>query len=307
MDRYNNTCPFFIGVVTERMKPFKLKDPTAERHLVRLNPKQQLELVLSDIQPINVSGAFLKIVSTETTDKERVFVIEPTKDILEWSHLSTHFLGEVIIGTKTSLVVYLQDSTTVQERKNVVTVINPFNDSIRIRPFNVVEFIYCSDYDKKLIWTWELKEDIDIEEISYKKSYGGVIPKVVTNDLCYPHPRDIFQVDAAIHHFWFKLGRGLLTAMQEKPQKDLYIGRLAIEGSDKCDDYDDSYVDIYCDLHPKWRMKTIDFMTGNLTPVIVESRHRGERRLPKTMQVDFELIQTKSMYAGCKTIEVKVD
>jgi hypothetical protein len=282
------------------MKNLKLKNPTSPRHLVRLHAKQKLELVTSDENAPVVTGPFLRTVSSSINDKkEHVFIVEPTESILQYVDLSTHYLGEIIVGTNTIVMVYLEPKT----KNNVVSIINPFNDSIRIRPFNIVEFIYASEYQNNIVWSWELKEDIDLVEIEYKTSQFD-LPVTETNQHYVAHYRDVFSEKIMVHHFWFKLDRGLLTAMQQKPQKDVYVGRLAIEGANATQDYDDCFVDIYCDLIPKWRTNTVDFMVGKQ---VFNTAQSGKRRsFIQSMKVDFELLDTKSAFAGCKIMEPQV-
>lgn len=270
------------------MKTLKLKDPTSPRHLVRLHVKQKLELVITDINVVVNTTGFLESKYVVNDKNERVFTIYPFESMLKYAPLSTHYLGEITAGN-TLIMVYLEPSV----KSNVITVINPFNDSIRIRPYNLVEFIYSNaNAQKDIHWTWELKQDIDLVEIEYKISEYDK-PSI------FPTYRDLYENSIIQHHFLFKLDRGLLTAMQQIPEKDVYIGRLAVV-SDEYDD--DSFVDIYCDLLPKWRTKTVDFMIGRQ---VVDRTHSSTNRcFLKSMKIDFELIDTKSIFAGCNTIEV---
>lgn len=296
------------------MKHFKIKNPNSKRQIVRLAPKQKLQLSLSDPNTkVNVVGSFLKNSGIGVTKGERQFIIEPTTDILPYSHLSTHFLGEVIVGVDKSLLVYLEDQDSV--RRNVISAVNPFNEELRIRPYEIVEFIYCSDYDNDMGWIWETNicpdthTGIDLEEIHYSKSISGQ-DKEETNDLCYAHSRDIFQNGLVIHHFWFRLGKGLIQALEKTCKKDVFVGKLSVEGFDKKQDSSDScFMDIYCDLLPKYRRQAVDMLTTPLTQQTVATPPRitSRKSWMKQMRVIINRLPTKSMEEGCKIINFKVN
>lgn len=293
------------------MKNFKLKNPTSPRHIVRLKPGQKLELSLSDDNTkFNVLGNFLRTTSWSKPcingEYVRQFIIEPDYNILQYSHLSTHYLGEIVVGTNTVLMVYLESTND----SNVVSVINPFNDSIRIRPYNVIELIYASECQFNITWVWDNKEDVDLVEIDYKTSQFH-LPVTKANEHYVAHYRDVFAHKEMIHHFWFRLDRGLLTLMQKNSQKDLYIGRICIEGNNGKADIDDFFVDIYCDILPKWRNKTIDAMAGQSFKISETNfcdTHRVDKHsFRKSSKIDFEFMDVKSIFEGCRIIEVKVD
>lgn len=289
------------------MKNVLIKDPTSHRVLVRLRPKQKLQLVCSDPSVrVNVSGLFLSTKSIGVTKEQfRELIIEPTKDILPSSTVATHYLGEVIIGTQASLLVYMEDSKS--NCKDVVAVVNPFNDSIRIRPYQIVEYLFCSETDKKITWTWRPQVNIDLAEIYAATSVSGKKTRSRCDALFMPNSRDIFEDGTKVHHFWFYLSSEVLEAVVSNAGKNTYLGRLWVVGQDGSA-VDETFVDLYGDLASKYLHQTREHHSWLNGINFRQDVHRSYDHddLPKLMSVDIKRIKSVPFGIGCKTMELKI-
>lgn len=325
------------------MKSLRIKDPKTKRYVANLMPKQKLELTISDPSvKVVYSGMLLENTSNyNNTNNERVMVMEPAQSILKHSYLSNHYLGEITVGTEYSILVYLQSSLL---NKKTISIINPYAETLRIKPYNIIEFIYCSEYDKDISWSWTYPTqgtDIDIIELDYKKTISGSTKPKIYDDFYYAHPREIFDDNSTIHHFFFKLGDGLTKEIHENPAKNVEIGRLAVEGF-KDEKQDECYVDIYCDLLPKWesekKSKSKKLSTSYHTDYDSESRRyddyneriysynrdvdytysdyyynnkgknyysNNHRSFPQCAKVNFSIIPVEDIYDGCKIIGIE--
>lgn len=315
------------------MKSLKIKDPKTKRYVANLLPKQKLELIITDPNTsVTCSGMLLEKTSVYTNDKNQtVMVIEPVQNILKHSYLSNHYLGEVLIGTEYSLLIYLQSTLL---NKKTITIINPFQECLRIKPYNIIEFMYCSEYDKDISWSWTYPSkgvSIDITELCYKKTITGCNSTKKYDDCYYAHPRELFVENSTVHHFWFKLSTGLLTEIQNNPSKNVEIGRLAVEGFNEHKEQDECFVDIYCDLLPKWtsekkvKNKVIKSYHSDESRYDVDDtyneriysykydwsgyynnkNHSNHRSLPQCATVNFSIISSDDIYEGCKTLDAK--
>lgn len=246
------------------MKNARVQNPVKLSHTAYLHPGQNLEI---DLDPqyrkevgcdVRVIGQFLNPKVTLDGD---MFIVEAVKDVIQYAHLSAHYLGEVLVNKNASVAVYLRDEAS--PRCGITTVINPSGDMVKCYPFTFLEVIYAGEYDRSLHWIWEQQKgyDIEIEEVAYRKSVVGQVPiGNPQDDLFYAHPRSLFSKGTVLHHFWFRLSSGLLKALEETSEKNAHIGRLIIEGIDEAYRSEDSYLDVQCDLVAKHKDKTLEFL-----------------------------------------------
>lgn len=241
------------------MKAYKIPNPNVKRQLVRLTDEQDLRISVPKDVYVNSKCTYLRETSNTIVGSNLNLTLTPVDGIAKFSNLTTHCLGEIFIGDYASIIVLLQGKKCAN--KNNVTLINPFAESVRVRPYDVIEVMYCSDCDSKLRWFWEPTDvDIDVVEIAYRKSVAGREPLYSNSgESYYPHPRNIFPEGKTIHHYWFRPERGLLSALDQYSDRGVYVGKLSIEGKHPTTgDVEEANVDIYCDLLSKWKTKTLE-------------------------------------------------
>jgi len=301
--------PSFVVLLVDEgfMKDYRINYPKGERQVVRLLPGQKLIITTERKNRVHVTGQFLKVTHSPDRGGDPVYTIVPTEDIVPFSHLSTHYLGEVLIGIKFSILVYLEGNNdrTPELCRKVITLVNPMQDSMRIRPYEIIEFIYCSEYDRDIAWVWDKNKTvlqdsgIELDEIGYGISYSQydrALNKSI--EFCSPNSRNLFSAGVQIHHFWFRLGAGLLIALSVNPKKDVYLGKLIIQGNSEKGNFDECSVDVYCDLLPKYRLKTLD--TSMISRPVAS---HACSKFPRIFDIVISKFSTKSMEAGCKIVD----
>lgn len=168
----------------KKFSPVRVKDPCAENHMVRLCPNQEFSLVVSsynkDVQVAVTSDYFRMTHEESGKDGSRIFYFAQIYDLSDWAKISQVYLGEVSLFTKdtfSSLCVVLDTRDAFQP--DVVTVINPIGNELKIESHQVLEVVlYDEDISNLDAWKCEIvkgEDSIELEQFAH--------------EVCYPHVR----------------------------------------------------------------------------------------------------------------------
>jgi len=303
----------------------RIEDPKEERTVVTLCPGDRLHLVISDQQSkVAVQGSFLSTTCIGTDGSKRTYVIEPTADIVAFQYLSVHFLGEIVIGTENPICVLVKLFDYQTKRPNIITVVNPFNESIRIQPYEMIEFMYCSDHDKDVRWEWSpapnpkfKRSAIELDEVGCGISVSSVTYAEDSTDTFYPHHRGLFTKESRVFHFWFRLGKGIIEALDNFTiGMDDYLGRLFVRSGGGAGHFDEYHLDVYCDYVTRGeefdfgkittcRLQTLKTLT---IPKMTSFDHGAitKKAFPKKMKVNIKKMNTHSLEKGCNVVACEV-
>jgi len=226
--------------------PVYVHDPTSLQHLVRLHPGQHFVLSLdSKIYPkpdVEVAGDYLKVGFFEHKDDRIFYHIFPKEDFSDWSAYSACFLGEVWVGWKENvakLIVNLECSNA--EKMDHVTIINPDCFDVRIRPYNILEFVVYDDkFDWQDEWTWTWKPEVPFLEMNqlghdhlslYPNTHLQQYSETDSPNSRYArYPRTEPEKFFRQHHFWFRFGNSVLKLLDQDGSVER-VGNLELHGT----------------------------------------------------------------------------
>lgn len=225
--------------------PVYVKNPKSLQHLVRLHPGQHFMLCLDETYgnpDVEVAGDYLKVESFGNKDGNNLYQISPKENLSDWSAYSACFLGEIWVGWKegvAKLIVNLECSNV--EKMEHITIVNPDCFDVRVRPYNVLEFVvYDEDFDWQDEWTWTWKPEIPFLEMErLGHDYLSLYPNAHLHqysDNDPPNgryarcPRTKPEKFFRQHHFWFRFGRSVLKLLDQNESIER-AGNLEIIGT----------------------------------------------------------------------------
>lgn len=294
------------------MNPIRIKNPDSVCRIVQLQPHQDIELTLTndykDYTTVNVTSHYLRVARVDEYENRRVFHIKQTKHSQGCNIFSTFYLGEITLGGG-SLLAYMKAADP--EKTNIVTMVNPGYDAIRLRPYQILEVVcyHPAFADKLDVWYWEWVPNIlelDVEQMAYESS----VPFFSMWDMGGPFitcPRTVEEnLFTTQHHFWIRFDKTILNLVEgDKIGRAKYAGRLIFQGHphEGSVDFIEGIVDVYLDGNRKHLQKCVQTLALPISPTSWEDRWCQKRAAgPVVKDVTITRIEKTSFDDGCRVI-----
>ncbi len=313
------------------VKDVVVKNPTSMQHVVPVKYGQSIKLYLnkeSYINPQVIATGYLRILEM-LEDSQHIEYTIILKAEYVWSFYSSCFLGEVWIqcndnqnSSLSKLCVILQCSTN--EKRQVLTTVNPEFYDIRMKPYNILEVIvYDPNFSDMDNWTyiWEKKVDLALMEL------GDDEFRILNYPLNLKQPEgdcgELFSklrrcdeptLRAKQHHFWFRLSKQIIDLMGER--RIMHVGDLVITGHSWNDfnhwqkgtpDLTREYrAAIHVDLSRKYMNEYLETAkvrrrTGSYQLIPLErGRHSRKQILPSIKNVTITEKTVSDLQEGCR-------
>jgi hypothetical protein len=250
--------------VMRKYAPVKIKNPTAEGHLVRLMPRQSFEVICTkqesyDDFNVCVLGDFLILTDVYVEDDKTTFRFKQKYDFTEWAKISALFLGNVIVvknggeePVRVTMCVYCQPTNSC--KANVLTVINPDDQLVKIEPNQVLHLVV---YDSQEQARWSIEGLFGLNCIRCETVLNDFQNVYDPDSLLCPEPRSgllALNADVTTHpphhlpneimsnglvseyHFWCCLSAEEIRKIHTSPNGSYKMGVVEIRGEypDRC-------------------------------------------------------------------------
>ena len=189
----------------KQYNPVKVKNPSTDGYAIRLHPRQSIELTLNRI--FEDEEFEIKLISDYLVLDERTYDVEASKEIYHfvqkydlerWSDISTMFLGNIVLTIKPlketdkeietiRMCVFLNSSN--KDKANVVTVVDPKNQVLKIEPNQIVQVVLPDNHYAK--WILVGIESLGMECARTETVFNDVSNVYDPLALFCPEPRDI--------------------------------------------------------------------------------------------------------------------
>lgn len=215
--------------------PIVQKNPIADYQVLRVCKNQEINIVLSGDQvgkTVKVTGLFLKLDAMIVYNSKGVTHTIRQIRCFDLNRASTCFLGTIVVGDNVHLLVYMESDHV--DKKDFLTLIDPYVDTIRLKPHQVLEVVMTDNAGWD--WAWypknptESSSCIALQEIG-RRFYSPTIGKWKDQHYADPYfaeqklkhqiPEKVLQT-----HFWFRFDSSMLAILEEDK-----LGRGHIAGS----------------------------------------------------------------------------
>lgn len=248
------------------MTPVRIKNPDSLCRVVRLQPAQQLEIMLTDDYGanINLQSEYLRIASIDEYIDKRICRIKQTDNAFGSNLHSTFYLGEISLS-KGNVLVYLESSDP--GKKDTITIVNPGYDAIRMKPHQVLEVVcYNPDFegkDDKWVWEWQPEVDLEVDQIGYDFAMPYYYPAYREDKIYSIVPRITGDFRCAQHHFWIRFNKSVLELLDENLGRAKYVGKFIFRGFPDSvgSDCVESVIDLFLDGNKKYFNKCVQTLT----------------------------------------------
>lgn len=294
--------------MNKRYSPVYLHDPESLCHVVRLHPGQDLILQVPSGKDITVNGELL-LSSVETNNRIKKYRIIQRSNIFHWALYSTSFLGEVEMYEEdklTAKVIVMMECST-PSKKNIISVFNPDDCKLKVKPFNVLEVIVHSlKRDTEWLLDWVPSQSFEgsyIEVIGYDEMIEGVSDDSDVVDYLYSRcPKlNLESGRKKQSHYWVRFDCTVL-ALLERQNGTIYAGKILVY--DRSKEADCFSLSLVVDCKPKYK---------NLTRKALELKKKNEMFSPcqsplffnetkpqlSILDVELSLIQSNDLFSDC--------
>lgn len=224
----------------KRLKPVNIKSIKGNGYSVILYPCQPICLTLTGNFEVNLHSDYLFIKKVEKSPEKNIFHLEQYFDLSSWANCSSVFLGEIEVKDASEsyiIFVYLKNN-----KKNVVSVINPRLNKIKISVDEILEVVItsnktityedfaCSFFDfnqlncKNSLWLEKLREEKvycpDSSPIRKDESDFTIISRssasLKVNPFSSEDIKKFSKTSITQYHFWFRISPEFIKDVCEK-------------------------------------------------------------------------------------------
>jgi hypothetical protein len=236
-------------VAAQRQKkhsPVRVKDPTSNSHAVFVVQNQKFEVFLSndsfyDETHVKHTGDFLVMEGVRPANGGRIYTFAQTGKTADWHRVSTTFLGEVLLSNPKAkfsarLCVFLKSKNPY--KTNVITVINPTNQTVKLQPYQVLEVVLFNPvYGLPLYWEADTTVDPRMELLAHcyinpaEYNPADSIRKITDAFFTLPRaPQGSSSRPFFEYHMWFRCNRIAAKHMAELPFGFFPDGKIRFNG-----------------------------------------------------------------------------
>jgi hypothetical protein len=276
----------------EKYSPVQIRNPISREHLVRLLPKQKLQLVFTKPEfrscSVNVSGDFLKLDDIEQVKNGWVASISQVRDI-EGVINTSLYLGEINVMGSDELISLCVVSDVANAE--CLRVIQPTINQFRIEPHQVLDVLFYSlEWGDQWVCTTGAGQ-LNMEQIDQcSRTFGGFDAPING------------QWPVEEHYFRFRLDASSIELIQSLPHGRYDGGNLSFFKTNGT--LNRSNIQIVLN----WRDKKTTVYKALLLPKNAQSGVKQHNKKPKcAMQSTIVLknIEYDEMDAGCNVIFAK--
>lgn len=284
----------------EKYSPVQIRNPISREHLVRLLPKQKLQLVFTKPEfrscSVNISGDFLKLDDIEQVKNGWVASISQSWDVEEIINTSL-YLGEINVMGDDGLVASLCVVSGVANA-DCLRVVQPTINQFRLEPHQVLDVLFYSpEWGDQWVCTAGAGQ-LKMEQIDQcSRTFGGFDAPILSSS-------DQWPVEE--HYFRFRLDASSIELVQSLPHGRYDGGSLSFFKTNGT--LNRSNIQIVLN----WRDKKTTVYKALLLPknaqCEVKSQYKQQNKKPKhAMQSTIVLkkIECDEMDAGCNIIFAK--
>ena len=187
--------------------PVRIKDPLSDHYLVKILPTQGFDIHLTPSMGsvvVEPNSNFLYLAEKTIVEDNSIYRFKQKFDLSEWAEISKAYLGSISINAeKVQSLINLCIMLESKKVQDIVTVINPKRDEIRLEPGEILEVVL---FDKALspnmVWESQFVPSGNGNGLRYELSDEKVVKPLVSkhNNILRRCP-DENQLET---HFWFK-------------------------------------------------------------------------------------------------------
>lgn len=306
--------------------PLCVSDPRSMYHLVRIQPNQDVAILLSKekfLSPeLEITSSYLSVAHTSEDTSNRVYRIKQCDAVRYWGQYSSTYLGEIWISYEQGIsrLLVIQDCTNPQ-KMNHVTVVNPKGFDLRVFPQNVIEFIlYESSFSCTADWEWNWNSKFECVKVCcLGEDTKGLHPNRMYQSFESPSDKyaKLARFDVAPtqcyrqqQHFWFRFEKDLVQLFGSE-SGTINVGSFHFIGcpGPYCDNDNIQTFSATVFLNTKKsRVATFENAVETLPPLRSYATSRPKFQiyvkkppLPIINEVAITRIETSELADGCKT------
>lgn len=248
--------------------PIVQRNPIANYQVLRVCKNQEIHILLSEEhreKTVKVSGPFLTLDETIVYNSKGVFRTIRQFRCFDLNKGSTCFLGTITVGENVNLLVYLESDNV--DKKDFVTLIDPYVDTIRLKPHQVLEVVMTDNTGWD--WAWyprnptENSSCIALQEIG-RRFFSPTMARwnqQLTSDPYFTDQKLKNQMPDKVMqtHFWFRFDSSMLGILNEdKLGRGHIAGNLVIYTRAE-EDY--ACIDVLVDVSKKYTIQFANTLT----------------------------------------------
>lgn len=253
----------------KRPAPLQVKWPNSDFQVLRLHRNQHIELMFDTDKPVPkiwIFGKHLELDNSCIYQFKKVIKTVITRNYFGTNRASTYFLGEIEIEGR-KLIVYLESD--IASKVDFVTVLNPFAETIRIKPHQILEVVLCVEPSNAWDWAWipdttneKVHKTVSLEEIGYRfvSTTNMKWNQMEPSDPYYVFDRrPTNQITYVQQHWWFRFDKSLLGLLEaDSVGRNSKVGYLMFSNKSNEEHY---FIDILADLEKKYVQPFVNTLT----------------------------------------------